>query len=533
MTGAPGGMGAGAAAMRAPGGVSVAYDRLLLAHLCKHLPHSVYEAVAETPLAQFFLSLLHEFLLAPEPAQGSLPNEYPFHVIMQDARLQYGPGALHAARLVAIHILANPSLRRGCEQQHSSAQLTRVAALLLPALVTFVNDLAGGMAVQKQRVCLEPFTSLMKLWLVLLQPWKAPRLHAYYAKILPPQRQEQAGRAAGLASFGAAVLGQKKEGSSSEEVDVALLGLEPEKPAGPLGGLGSGSGSGATARLPPMVIVPKGEVLAPGHGDARSWRSYVQKLHTTAYGAQTFARVLVPGGAHRDLCWRLTKFLSDSSKWPNPPDELKNQNLNAVRVMAQALLCFTDPVLISVLKELPPGKATLFQAGGLLHADAGASLRLAWAAVLAGSGHPEIKKIVQAVSRHLATSALDALLPPMGDAAAVRVFAKSVLEEAPPGAIRPAASSSLGTQAAAAPIAQFGPPPRFHGSEWERPIRQGEAEVLLHICYTLALLLDWIIGREPRAAHCGAVPQTEWPRLFASRLVFSCVVVALLFIVFW
>merc|ERR1712232_1447422 len=98
--------------MRQPavGSISITFERLLLAHLQVHLPHSAYEvAQAQEPrFSRFLLYLLHEFLLAPQPLDDTLPTDLLQGAARYDGRTR--PGALHAARLIALHVLANPAL---------------------------------------------------------------------------------------------------------------------------------------------------------------------------------------------------------------------------------------------------------------------------------------------------------------------------------------------------------------------------------------------------------------------------------------
>merc|ERR1719247_3340943 len=100
-------------------------------------------------------------------------------------------------------------------------------------------------------------------------------------------------------------------------------------------------------------------------------------------------------------------------------------------------------------------------------------------------------------------------MPVVSDAASHRAFAQKLVQ-----GVTPQASSSDAVPSAAAAIAAEGP--RFYGSEWQRPKRGGEVEILLLITYWIAILIDRMLGRELMSVAWGPVPQTEWPRLFAN-----------------
>ncbi|CAK0838650.1 unnamed protein product [Prorocentrum cordatum] len=305
-------------APRAPGSLSPAFERLLLAHLKAYLKHDTYElAYAHEPQAtRFLLHLLHEFLIAPEPVEQVLPAGYAGSVGLQPGqpdpesiRWRAQPMPLYAARLVALHVLANPALRHECEEVGSpgatalgshASRFTREVSLLGQPLIDFVTDLLRASQSRKQ-FSLEAMTSLTRLWLVLLQPWKAKRLLGWYHSVRSPEPKLEPPAPLAPAGTAARARGQ---------VDVALLGLEPETASGgaeaPPPPLPEGyaaaparrdrAGAGAAPTADSVVVVP-------GDGDARSWRSYVVSFH----GAYCLLEAFLAAPLHMDLCLALAR----------------------------------------------------------------------------------------------------------------------------------------------------------------------------------------------------------------------------------
>lgn len=107
------------------------------------------------------------------------------------------------------------------------------------------------------------------------------------------------------------------------------------------------------------------------------------------------------------------------------------------------------------------------------------------------------------------------------------VFAASLGDAEPTAA---AAASAANLPRLQSQLAQAA----FQGSEWQRPVRGGEVELLLQLAYYVALLIDRALGRMPRAVANGGgqVPQTEWPRMFADWRC-TAVVSVLLAVVVW
>jgi len=587
---------------RTPGTISIALERLLLAHLEAHLQHSEYElAFAHEPrAARFFLCLLHEFLFSPRPAAEGMPASARSPMTKQDMRAQ--PAALHATRVVAIHVLSNPALRRECEESMSgyttsvgrSARLTREVALLGFPIVELIIDMLVGVTATRQ-AGLDALTSLTRLWLVLLQPWKATRLKAWYSISRSPESKPDPPPGAPLSQYAPAALSGagRPPHSPDQQLDVALVGMEPESapgasdPAPPHVPRGSGppvaaphiEGQGFaerlfTANLTMAAMVP----LVPGTGDGYSWRGYVAKFSVAYF----LLEAVLTAPAHRTLCLAMCRRLAGTnvaglvaavglgaadgavagSTQPQSPtsgsaapgsaaagvgaalgDLLRQPNdllrqrhiMAALKTIAQVLLCFTDSALVQVLEDLPQIKhthpATPLFAGTSAGGGAGLcpeivlAVKLAWAALLAGVHNTELQPLLCAVSRQLSLTPqwLSHGLPAVEDHGQYRPFAQLVLQEtgdcAPP---------SLQKVASAAH-------PEFVGSEWQRPVRGGEAELILQVTYWVALMVDWLLGRTPRTAATSAMvlPQTEWPRMFANWKLTSSVFVMLLLAVLW
>ncbi|CAE8631211.1 unnamed protein product [Polarella glacialis] len=599
------GSGGGGRTSRTPGALSPCFERLLLAHLQAHLPHSQYElAYAHEPrAARFLMRLLHEFLVAPQPLTEALPASLRRDSGAPALDVRAQPAALHAARLVTLHMLANPALRQGCEESFGSnglsasrgrvARITREVTLLGPPSGQMVAELLVCLASQKQ-VGLETLTSLMRLWLVLLQPWKARRLYEWYLSVRPaePRLEPPSSQSSGLPQA------IKK---TTRPVDVALLGLEPEMPGAaeapaPLvpqalaaaveaqaGTNGTGAtlaaAVGLTSGLSVAAATASSAPLVPGDGDALSWRSYVMKfqfaygllegflttplhmkltLELCRYGAgwstNTAGSAMFTGSDQPPAAW-------GSAPSPTALQLLRQRNaIQALKALAQALLCFSDPELLQVLRSdsLPdrggvPDKSSaeakalpLFDDSGVLRPQLVMATSVTWAALLAAASVAELQPLLAAVSRQLQHSPawVQHRLPALEDAERHRPFAQQVLQEIgqrpPPAATpgRPPVSGTATAEPSSAPYT-FGwsvtplSEAQFVGSEWQRPLRGGEVELLLQVTYWVADLTDRMLGREPRLTTCGQVPQTEWPRMFANWKFLMLVFLLLQFAVFW
>jgi hypothetical protein len=544
--------------------ISIAFDRLLLAHLQFHLPHSAYEvAQAQEPFfSRFLLFLLHEFLLAPQPIDDALPADLLQDSVRYDGRAR--PGALHAARLIALHVLANPALQSGCEESLGAsdaglgvavgsafgaagtgglARLTREVTLLGPRLVDLVMEVLRGPAAHKQ-LGLQTLTSLARLWLLLLQPWKAPRLYTFYQTTRSPTPKLD------TAELGGVGANQSGPGGMTSRlgryVDVSLLGLEPDMPGilqsvlnipyAPEG-LGAPSEPGrlinitAAQRLEQANLMP----LIPGAGDAQTWRSYVVKFHNAYCLFEAF--LLAPAFHQLSLALCRNFCANRSNREFTNASHIKA----ALRAIAQMLLCFTDPALLRVLAEVPNRRhslpATVVVSDGELPRQIVSAVSLTWAALLAAhkdfsDPNYELNPLLCAISRQLTQAPLWAPhgLPQVTESVGQQqAWAGKVLQDFPEQT--DAADAAPKAADAGAPVPS--PAASFIGSEWQRPKRGGEVELLLLITYWLAIIIDRLLGRELKSASCGVVPQTEWPRLFANwKLTFTSGVV-LVWAVLW
>eukprot|EP00928_Gymnodinium_smaydae_P069950 TRINITY_DN538_c0_g1_i1.p1 TRINITY_DN538_c0_g1~~TRINITY_DN538_c0_g1_i1.p1 ORF type:complete len:873 (-),score=191.45 TRINITY_DN538_c0_g1_i1:86-2704(-) len=600
-----------------PGAVSVAFERLLLAHLKAHLQHGEYElAYAHEPVvSRFLLHLIHEFLIAPGPPEEALPLSLRGSTLgsarLHDIREQ--PGPLHAARIVAIHVLANPALRRGCEEvrassavggrgypERSAARLTREVALLGPSLLRLVEELLARATLRRQSG-LGMVTSLTRLWLVLLQPWKAERLLAWYSSVRSPSPQLD-GPVKAVAASVSATVGRMLHLDRS--LDVALLGLEPEvalgAPEPPVPRATPWDQQAGDSRMVSAAAIR----LVAGAGDAQSWASYVESFQ----GAYHLAETVLTTPLHEQLCLQLCRHLAGPEaaaaaasaalaatgeasgdaqpadataaaalrqrhlleSGPRAPELLRQRPvIAALKALAQALLCFTDPQLLETLAALPQysgqqqqlsegfgglgGSALrvpVFAEGTALRPEFVLAVSMVWAALLAASAAAptsashELQPLLFAISSQLqhAPAWARERLPAMEDADQHRVFAQGVLmEQARRAGARGFHLGAGGASAAAFSAGAAGDEHwslsaeevQFVGSEWQRPLRGGEWESLLLVAYWLASMIDWLLGREARATACGPVPQTEWPRMFANVNFIGCVLIALLLALLW
>jgi len=410
--------------------------------------------------------------------------------------------------------------------------------LVAPALVGLAMDVLSGPASGKH-ILLETLTSMTRTWLVLLQPWKAPRLYKFYLSSRSPNPKSDTPEPASSSQLGATA----RHAAAGRYVDVALLGLEPEAPGVaamqmpslPLAPEGSAANISAGQLVADMALslVPGSLAHAaaipiiPGAGDARTWRSYVSNLQ----GAYCLLQAFLLTPAHHDLCQLLCKRLAENKS--SYDIHSRRHVFVAMKVLAQTLLCFTDPLLLQVLAELParrqssPGMVPIVIDGGL-HPDTATAVSLTWAALLAVHKdyrdiYSEFNPLLCAISRQLSQTPLwqGLGLPTVEDASAHRAFAQRI---SPSSATVP----HVAVAASAAAVVANGP--AFVGSEWQRPKRGGEVEFLLLVTYWLAMLIDKMLGRE---LMNGLVPQTEWPRLFANWKLTASSGVMLFWAVMW
>ncbi|CAK9074759.1 unnamed protein product [Durusdinium trenchii] len=576
--------------------VSSTYERLLLAHLHAYLPHRQYEVARaqESRSALLLTRLFHEFLIEQSPSHSSVLQCF------GDARLQ--PAALHAVRLVLLHVLANPCLRQGCEEtaerlmwgRAGGARITRELALLGPAVVQMLCELLRKLQSQKE-VGLEAISSLTRLWLILLQPWKAPRLHEWYGTLRPcePRLEPPAPWAFGIEEekgiHGAEGFFQASRSAASSlldrstrPVDVALLGLEPEVSGEPPvpqvpkrfleedtnlavhASTRLAAAAGLTSAAVTLASTAQASTaLVPGEGDAMSWRSYVGGFQ----GAYFLLEAILTTPLHSELCLELCRFAAGDrgawlarardttaraagGNWGNAPAPTAQQLLRqrnaiqALKTLAQTLLCFSDPQLLQVLREGQPQLGLWLQEHGLLlelpmrpifeelpPPQLLSAVALTWAALLGAASVTELQPLLAAVSRQLqhAQPWAQQAFPALEETNKHKPFAEMVLKEfgqwtAPDAASRP-------MQTPSAPSAM--PALEFAGSEWQRPIRGGELEQLLVVAYYLANAIDRMLGRGPRLTPCGPVPQTEWPRMFGNWKFSLVLCLASLFAVLW
>eukprot|EP00913_Durusdinium_trenchii_P028148 g26392.t1 len=404
----------------------------------------------ESRSALLLTRLFHEFLIEQSPSHSSASS------VLQcfgDARLQ--PAALHAVRLVLLHVLANPCLRQGCEEtaerlmwgRAGGARITRELALLGPAVVQMLCELLRKLQSQKEtlEVGLEAISSLTRLWLILLQPWKAPRLHEWYGTLRPcePRLEPPASRSAASSLLD----------RSTRPVDVALLGLEPEVSGEPPvpqvpkrfleedtnlavhASTRLAAAAGLTSAAVTLASTAQASTaLVPGEGDAMSWRSYVGGFQ----GAYFLLEAILTTPLHSELCLELCRFAAGDrgawlarardttaraagGNWGNAPAPTAQQLLRqrnaiqALKTLAQTLLCFSDPQLLQVLREGQPQLGLWLQEHGLLlelpmrpifeeslpPPQLLSAVALTWAALLGAASVTELQPLLAAVSRQL------------------------------------------------------------------------------------------------------------------------------------
>merc|ERR1712232_603291 len=136
--------------------------------------------------------------------------------------------------------------------------------------------------------------------------------------------------------------------------------------------------------------------------------------------------------------------------------------------------------------------ATPIIVDGVLHAKTVSAVSLAWAGLLVykdwHDSRMELTPLLCAISKQFALTNLWTThgIPTIFEADAHHEFVKRVCDK-----FRPSSAMS-------GPAAVVEMVPRFMGSEWQRPKRGGEVEILLLITYWLAMLIDTLLGREFR-----------------------------------
>lgn len=560
--------------------ISPVFERLFLAQLQFHLRHVDYEMATaqESHLSRFFLHLLNEFWVAPNPPVEDIPAG--LNNVSLDARSRVP--LLHAIRLLIMHVLANPALRRSCEDAQGApgrpARLTREVSVLGPSVAEMITSLLR--TPRPQQGSLEWVTSLMKLWLVFLQPWKAPRLHAHYCVLRRVNLQPGESPVTESAP---------RTGASDQQrsPDLALYGLEADPLPSPghqvllptiltatlqeytqqvdmagstLGGVASGVAS--------MITGTQAEVpLMPSDGDAESWQGYVAHFQVMYLMLDEFLSTT----AMVNLCSRLrskdgTQSVSSSATQASAGAggqgvvaSLLTQNLlrtpaiaAALRAIGQAVLCLTDPSLVRVLKAIGERHGASGVRGQVLVGPDGAiapevvsAVSLAWATLLeCRNASVEFQPMLVAISRQLNASPEWALLklPRVQDVSDNRALSQlasglwasvkhKLPDQNPGGGPLPALAESsdvirdvdgaltdLGRQMLTSQ-GRLCPASqaRFVGSEWQKPKQSGEWEWLLYLTFVLATWIDRVLQRGSLAVGGDVfIPKTEWPRMFAN-----------------
>lgn len=276
--------------------------------------------------------------------------------------------------------------------------------------------------------------------------------------------------------------------------------------------------------------------LVPGAGDAQTWRSYTASFH----GTYCLLEAFLSSPTYIQLCTEVSwRFLQQPKVLLSvAPSLTQPHHIAAMKALAQTLLCFTDPALVRVLVDLSNSSTDSRQddaaapmlVDGVLHPKVLSLVSLVWAGLLAYKdfydSRMEFTPLLCAISRQLGQTSLWNGLPSLSEADVHEEFVRRVYSKFR----APSASSTPGV--ASEPMV-----PRFVGSEWQRPKRGGEVEILLLLTYWLAVLIDRFLRREFRSivstslpeSQWPVVPQTEWPRLFANwKLTFTSAFILLL-----
>lgn len=488
------------------GFLSIPYERLLLAHLQMRLPHSEFElAEEEQPhTARFLLDLIHEFWLSPHSSLEAFSGGELRSADTSRTRL----AAVHAVRLVTLHTLANPSLRRQCQEvlggglasSGLQSRCTREVFHLLPPIVELLREFVTLMAASSV-FDLDRITSVMKLWLLVLQPWKAPRLYASYLANRPPNPVLETSH---------------RPGFGDRDFDVALVGLEPDAPSEKHH---KPTGAGHQAAAQDLVFSESGASL---------WRNYV----VTFQSAYLLLEAFLSLPAHQEICLPLGAQVAGlcardavgigrtgTESIRSTQEILRHRSsVNLLLALAQALICFTDPELLHVLlavpscTAVPPDMPLLVD--GALSAKVVLAVSSVWIALLGSTQLAELRPLMSVLSERFQSVPLWSQygLPHERRPDLQRPFALRVLQDL--GHVRrdfahpvEPAGRRDGMERAEA---------TYIPSEWQRPLEEGEVEVLLQATYWFAMLIDQLLGFSPRLAGSKSLPQTEWPRIFAS-----------------
>jgi len=219
---------------------------------------------------------------------------------------------------------------------------------------------------------------------------------------------------------------------------------------------------------------------------------------------------------------------------------------SALRAMGQAVLCLTEPSLVRALRAVGERHGTSGVRGevyigldGALATEVVASVSLAWAALLEcrSANDMTFQPMLTAISRQLHAcpewawhklpriddpiEALHALwetvqhrLPQSSGRAPIALSESSnATGQDVDGVLTTVGRQQLASQGWRCQASEA----KFVGSEWQKPKQSGEAEILLHLTFMLATLIDRLLDRG--SLDVGAdmfIPQTEWPRTFAN-----------------
>jgi hypothetical protein len=234
------------------------------------------------------------------------------------------------------------------------------------------------------------------------------------------------------------------------------------------------------------------------------WIEYVKKFRDHYTDLESVLSVEV----YRKLCLKLIdEFTPQSGHVGFRVRKLLSQDvLDALKVLGQVLLCFLDKDFSEMLASLQ------------LAPQDSKRLRNVWVTLLVASEHDELRLLVSVIDEQLNHSQRWTELPSKTmffDCSDSGIEQRKQLVES--------VKRSLGAQADAPSHSSLRQVDSvvhaagFEGSEWEKPVREGEMECLLHVCYLLALFVDRLAGKSPRQLPSGlAVPHTDWPRLFAN-----------------
>lgn len=474
---------------------SYPYEVLLLDYLRVFMPHSnqvLSLYASSTPTV--FAGILADFWFRNEKIKDHIEP------------------SLSSLQIVILHMLANPGLHQQSKMKSVNPvhNLSRELQNILPHVVEMLTK-ALSQPLQPGPGKLDNFMSVIQLWLIVMQPWKAPMIYE------------------GLVQSRAA---PKKLVPGEKPAPVRKPANEPS-----FNSLGF------------PAISSDGRVL-----DA--WKPYIHYY----WSLYSLLRQVLHHGSISILIDQMANMGPANTGQPIAPAATMPVSFRSIETLCQLMLCFTDPHLIPILATTQPRMLTrtgdIFSGTSALDPEIVAGGRRIWRALKIGTQSrcpPEITDAMKVVGRQLQQSTYwhGAQLEPtefttrslsfVSNCVSKVLTSVDTLRTSPSSALKPSApllrTESLTetspsterqeirrkdgrlTDIGRTMVCQGESTCRisdtyYHGSEWAKPLVSSEFSPLFKFAQAVAWGADAVLKRE-RYDY----PDTEWPRVFATWYV--------------